>query len=965
MERTEHSPIILYISRISRVMICAIMASMLSYMIIVKVIPERMYHDLDSIDIEWLEKKNPASAGMQIRICGLENQDGEIRSLRDIADEFGWTYDEDLKSLAFYGIGEDTVHVDLHGTSKLYLSLLKQPTSGIVNVYIGGQLYDTWDLYSDQWCIETKEIAGDYNIPIIIGIFIGLFVVLFLFMYVYALLLGDWRRHRRAKAIAISCWFIYGMAVVLVGGCGLYPQIEWCFEEGNPNTELHDFILEDDILHSVSGDPNVSFTLNERKAFIQSVSILGVEEIAYSEWAQAFLMGDAYLRQDFFIKNGYNVIKFPLKMNSENKTSMVRLDLVSRPDMDIKISRVVLNERRVLIPRLAADYGLLVIFLVLIMAICQLVYRRKQNVLRITFFAIHPIVLFWAASRLNGDILTMKSEIWIWTYIVLLLWQLIFLAILNHPLVAMGATGAIWLLLAIVNYYVTRFRGMPLSLNDIHNIRTAMTVADNYAYEVPSDIVLSIMGYLCFIALAVCLQKICKGECRKKSLRLPGGWKGYSLRIAVMVSAVTVMVWIIRSGKYGVTYGTMNVVSVYSENGFVLGFLSSNPGIEKPAGYSLERVQEILKKYNNSIEWQEMEKYPNIIVVMNESFADVSMFYPFETNREVMPNYHGLQQNVIKGRCHMSVIGGGTANSEFEMLTGNTMAFFPAGTCAYTQYCSNDMISLVSYLKKLNYECVAIHPATASNYNRNNVYRYMGFDEFLSADSFKGAEVIRYVSDMATYEKVFDVYEGKEKEVPLFIFDLTMQNHGGYGTAYDWEEPVVILEDEYPMSNEYLSSLYVSDKAFGNLIAYFQEAEEPTIVLFFGDHQPIIGDDFIAGLMKKAGYEGDVHQYYITPFVIWANYEIGTQLNQELSANYLATKLLEATGIPGTDVNLFLAALYEQFPVITANGYMDSGNTWHYWDEEMEWPEMLEEYRLIQYAVFADRSEEARALFGY
>ena len=339
---------------------------------------------------------------------------------------------------------------------------------------------------------------------------------------------------------------------------------------------------------------------------------------------------------------------------------------------------------------------------------------------------------------------------------------------------------------------------------------------------------------------------------------------------------------------------------------------------------------------------------------MNESLADLTDILQYDTNIEVLPFFNSLNKNVVKGHCYVSVFGGGTSNTEFEMLTGNSLAFLPKGSNAYTQYCNREIDSLVSYLKSQGYLCVAEHPNTAANYNRDNVYRYMGFHYFLDESEFRDDETIRFVSDQATYNKIIELYEDIDRQEPFFMFDVTMQNHGGYGTVSNWQEPVKLLGEEFPEANEYLSSIHVSDKAFQGLVEYFAKEEEPTVILIFGDHQPSIGDGFVEYLTENSGKDEMICNY-VTPFLIWANYNIETKLDVEISSNYLSYLLLEIAGVGQSKYSSFLEKMYQEIPVITVNNYMDKEGKWHEWGGQSDYEDLLLEYQIVQYAHFHDK----------
>ena len=217
--------------------------------------------------------------------------------------------------------------------------------------------------------------------------------------------------------------------------------------------------------------------------------------------------------------------------------------------------------------------------------------------------------------------------------------------------------------------------------------------------------------------------------------------------------------------------------------------------IEKPQKYSVGEAKEFLKKYEEPQETEEsidtiLEEegkdasddtsqsgadtgMPNIIVVMNESFSDLSVLGDFKTNEDYLPFLHSLQQgaeNTVTGMLNVSVCGGNTADTEYEFLTGNTMAFLPQGSIPYQQYVNGERPSLASYLQSLGYETVATHPYYATGWNRDKVYPWLGFEQSIFKDQYYGARFVRdYVSDASCADKIIQLYEQKEEGRPLFM----------------------------------------------------------------------------------------------------------------------------------------------------------------------------------------------------
>ena len=245
--------------------------------------------------------------------------------------------------------------------------------------------------------------------------------------------------------------------------------------------------------------------------------------------------------------------------------------------------------------------------------------------------------------------------------------------------------------------------------------------------------------------------------------------------------------------------------------------------VEKPKEYSVKNVHTMADEMKYLPLTDDSGITPdNIIVIMNESWADLSVIGDFNTSSEISPFISRLNENTIKGNLFVPSFAGGTANTEYEFLTCNSLAFMPHNSYPYQNYVKPGDETLVTLMNDMDYNTVAFHPETETNWNRNKVYEYMGFDKFLSLKDFTGDYLRWYPSDQSVFEQIISLYEGKNPGEKLFTFNITMQNHGGF--AYDDFENTVSLSDypgKYPLAEQYLTLLKYTDKAFENLIDYF------------------------------------------------------------------------------------------------------------------------------------------------
>ena len=365
----------------------------------------------------------------------------------------------------------------------------------------------------------------------------------------------------------------------------------------------------------------------------------------------------------------------------------------------------------------------------------------------------------------------------------------------------------------------------------------------------------------------------------------------------------------------------------------------------------------------------------NVIVIMNESLSDLSVLPGVETNMDAMPFLRSLTENTVKGYAYSSVFGGTTANSEYEFLTGNTTAFLPAGTVPYQMYVSDGDPSLVGQMEALGYTTIAAHPYRSSGWNRPTVYADYGFDEIYFESDFQDRAYMRgdartgYVTDRCDYENLIRWYEEKEEGQPLFLFNVTMQNHSAYQMAWtNLPKEVWLtgeLENRFQTVNQYLSLVYQSDQAFEDLIDYFSQVEEPTMILLFGDHQPQVATNFYTDVLGTNPDTATAQKKQMVPFVLWANYDIPEAQGVELSLNYLSALLMDTANLPMTGYQKFLSQLWETAPVINTVGIRDAQGNWY--GENAALPEELdgaiEDYKVLLYNNVFDKKDRVENFF--
>ena len=577
-------------------------------------------------------------------------------------------------------------------------------------------------------------------------------------------------------------------------------------------------------------------------------------------------------------------------------------------------------------------------------------------------FAIVPIISFYLMEAFEHNALAEVRQEAQWFNILifeLIAWTLYLL--IGRMTTALRIELALALAFGLTNHYVMAFRSTPFVPWDLLSVRTAASVAQNYDFTpTPRMIVVTVLFVLLMVAVRV-LRKVPR---IKLPIRL-GSAVLCGLALCLFVNTLQQETFQNKHYLYPFLFTPAYMTKV---NGMAVTFAMdlAYVAVDKPEGYSAEEAQKTLEQYGNTDnvfaddeentndsknrgEDANNKDLPNIIVIMDEAFSDLAVVGDVDTNEDYMPFMHKMQQgadHTITGYAQVSVCGGNTANSEFEFLTGNTMSFLPSGSIPYQQYITKDTPSLASYLASLGYETYAQHPYYASGWNREKVYPLLGFEHLNFIDDYANKTYVRkYVSDDADMQHIIDTYENKEDGKPAFIFNVTMQNHGGYTDAFsDLSEDVHATNYNSEVLDRYLSLIRLTDQSLEKLVDYFSNVDEKTVIVFFGDHQP--SDTVAAQVQDSMLLPGEsvpdeqLRKRYLVPYLVWANYDIDGATQQNTSLNYLSAEVLKAAGVPTDAYQNFLLDLQKSYPVMSAAGHTDASDA----DENM-----LSTYKKLQY----------------
>lgn len=534
---------------------------------------------------------------------------------------------------------------------------------------------------------------------------------------------------------------------------------------------------------------------------------------------------------------------------------------------------------------------------------------------------------------------------------------LIMYIITNSFAVSATVAAVVGALFNITSYVLNLFRGTPFIPTDILAVKTAAKVVSTYEFTFEWHLVSAIV--LTVFIIAVIWAFPLKVRFKRSDIICRGAGAAALIAIAIPFFSIDYM---------GVDVDVFDQTHATNTHGTAYNFFINcrKMGIKKPAGYNEDDVYEMLA--NMDEDDKVSEERPNVIVIMNESYSDLNVVGEFKTNMDYNSFFMGLKRNTIRGELLVSPFGGYTCNTEFEFLSGLTMGLLPSGVAPYLQYLNKECpYFLPEHMNSLGYKTVALHPYYSHGWNRETVYPLMGFDNFISLENMgdyqdkRYFETIRsYYTDNTSYSAVIKQFETKGDK-PLFMFNVTMQNHGGYmyGDSLLDDVRITSMRGSYPYTELYLSLLRKSDEALRVLIDYFENCGEPTVVVMFGDHQPAVEQSFYEELYGRPLDEVSAEELldrYKVPFIIWANYDIESKTGIKTSVNYLSKLMLDAAGLPQNKINRVLEGIEDDVPQINAAGHYDAVGNWS--KNSPDTSDAIKRYNYLEYFMMTHKPKE-------
>lgn len=448
--------------------------------------------------------------------------------------------------------------------------------------------------------------------------------------------------------------------------------------------------------------------------------------------------------------------------------------------------------------------------------------------------------------------------------------------------------GAIWVILGIANGYILLKRVTPFNAQDLKIAGDGIALINNYCNGF--EVVVIAVGAVALLIWLISMW------------RRGGQYAGKIHHIAALIGIIVcgvlyTYVTNIAIDKRVVSTYFGNIAFAYEDYGLPYCFSASlfNTGISEPNGYTKKAMAKIDKdgELNQTATSRSSDELPNIIVVQLESYFDVANAEFFTTSEDACPNLHNLYQNYSNGYFKVPSVGAGTANTEFEVLTGMNLRYFGPGEYPYKTYSKKHPTeSAATALASLGYGTHALHDNTGNFYSRANVFNNMGFDTFTSKEFMNVLQTTEngWAKDEILTHHIMEAMDTTKQED--FVFTVSVQGHGNYPETQVIENPKIKVEgiEDEALKNKweyYVNQVYEMDQFVGDLIKAVEERNEPSVVVFYGDHLPTMG---LKAEDLKSRY------LYNTNYVIWDN--IGLQKHDKnIPAYQLMSEVLNRLDI--------------------------------------------------------------------
>jgi len=519
-------------------------------------------------------------------------------------------------------------------------------------------------------------------------------------------------------------------------------------------------------------------------------------------------------------------------------------------------------------------------------------------------------------------------------------------ALVGRFVVAAGLSALLLTLAALTSYFKSSLIGEPFFPWDLMLRKEGLNIFPYISsFSAASKLLIILLCIICIFLLRIIVPKL--------SLPLLVRLMFGLLSIYVLYAAGVQSTWAGKLAKeLGYKETVWNQNKTYTDNGLAAAFIMNvkHTIIERPEGYSKEELARIADSIvtiqqdraqsangvqDNSSASGRAEVMPNVIFIMNEAFWDPMLLPNVSFSEDPIPTVRGLQQQFTSGYLLSPQFGGGTSNVEFEVLTGLSMSLLPQGAVPYQQHVGDSLPTLASYFEDQGYYSMGIHPYDGWFWSRNRVYKSFGFERYKSKTGFdnpqfKGA----YISDEEVTKSIIEEVSASDR--PMFIYAVTMQNHGPYSKPRYQDHEVQVsgelTEEAAQILQTYTQGVRDADKALGDLITHFEQSGEPTVIIFYGDHLPMLGEQYSVylqgGLISSpSAWEWSLEEWQrmrSIPFVTWSNMPMEKQMYPALSYSFLGSVILDELHM-GKPAQFALGSmLAKKLPAMTGALYVDA-----------------------------------------
>lgn len=577
------------------------------------------------------------------------------------------------------------------------------------------------------------------------------------------------------------------------------------------------------------------------------------------------------------------------------------------------------------------------------------------------------------------NFVTERPLVYLFNSFLMFLILAFFTALFNKPFRSIFFTTMMIIIITYIHISKFELRGTPLLPEDFQLASEASSLTKFVAWGSIIKLIIAILLVFCACKILDKLTSHFFGipEKRQKGLEKVW-WKRSETYLRLLVMTISLIAFLTSTDfirhHNGQRYQEIpflhselvawNQVRNYDYNGFIVGFLYNwnKYDLAEPAGYSEEKITEIADEYNKEKAEEDQTRTSlqdtdyNIVIVLNESFYDAEIIKSYYNygDKDVTPNLHRITRKYPSGLMYSLDYGGGTANIEFEVLTG--LSNYWANTVPYTDLLpkTGEVPSIANFAKENGYTTTAIHPFNGGMYKRNIALKNEGFDTFITETEMDFTEhegdgnlSSQYINDRSAYNQVLKTLnDSSDKQLITLI---TMQNH----TPYD-EDIYQNLEFRIPEYEEedwwrewriatYLQLMHKSDQYLGEFIDSLDHSDEKTVVLFFGDHSP--------GIFDKVNYHEDKavrDLSRMTPYFIYANFDLGdAERNLPMTTpNCLSNTLLNTLNVKKPSLDYLLDQVCTETPILTPN----------YWGDQAPFQSTaLSNYELVNYDILGGK----------